>query len=165
METHLAVYVKILYRIRHFGSVNFLKPGPRVYISENDTLAFSNVQPIRIFVKQYVITPRLTPSQPPLRHVTRTTTWTNTERLSLLTLTQIVKCIVPCFLLVVWVIQCAMFMRMLNVVFSFLVISLAELQHHIMVWHVYYIVWVGFMFRVYVRRYLETRKKNCIKIA
>ncbi len=60
----------------------FLKPGPRVDKSENDTCVFVCTANLYIFWNDDVISPRLAPSQTPLRHVTAPTTWTNTERLS-----------------------------------------------------------------------------------
>ncbi len=48
----------------------FLKPGPRLDKPENDSLAFSCMVNLYIFWNDDVISPRLDPSQTPLRHVT-----------------------------------------------------------------------------------------------
>ncbi len=57
-------------------------------------------------------------------------------------------------------IQCARFMLMLQVISNFLCISVAELQCHILIWHVYYICFVSVSWFCVTQIFLETRKKK-----
>ncbi len=90
---------------------NYLKPGPKVDRSENVSLAFSCVQPIRIFCETMITS------------LSATTIWTNNVfLLPNINSDQYMYCSMLVFFLLCWVcIQCTGFMRMLQVVFSDLI--------------------------------------------